>query len=151
MSFHPVSEDDLARARVDEQWAREGIFELEPAPDQPLGGVDKAWHGLAYLLESARTGVGLLFDAEPLDTDGHLFGWSTELVAHAAERLGTVTFDQLAAHYDPERMDAASIYPGFWARDPDDGREYLEDNLVELKKIFAYAADHRSCLVQHLG
>ncbi|MFE3546510.1 DUF1877 family protein [Nocardia sp. NPDC059177] len=126
MSFHPVGEDDLVRARADEQWIRDEIFEREPAPDQPSGGVDKAWHG-------------------------HLFGWSAELVADAAERLGSVTFDQLDAHYDPERMDAASIYPGFWARDPDDGRDYLEGNLVELKQIFAYAADRRSCLVQHLG
>ncbi|WP_446224051.1 DUF1877 family protein [Nocardia sp. IBHARD005] len=151
MSFQLVSEDDLARARVDAEWGQTGIFEVVQPEGKPSGSLDKVWHGLSYLFEMAGSGVDLVYSAEQLDADGHSFGWNADLVRRTAEQLRIVTFDQLDAQYDPARMDEAGIYPRCWASNPDDWRKDLEHHFDGMVTLFEYAADRKSCLVQYLG
>ncbi|MEV5592644.1 DUF1877 family protein [Streptomyces sp. NPDC052496] len=70
-------------------------------PGEPDGGstgeLDKAWAGLQFLLDAEGVSIELMMDGFPIGEDG-LSGWSVEEVREAAERLGVVPFERLAAH-----------------------------------------------------
>jgi hypothetical protein len=106
---------------------------LELAPGEGEGAdVDKAWHGVHYLL------TGSVWEGEPpldfmlnggteLDFDGT---WDspprtftpaeTRTIAEALARLGD---DELGRRYDPAEMDRLEIYPEIWSRDPQPGED----------------------------
>ncbi|MFD4442381.1 DUF1877 family protein [Nocardia sp. NPDC058519] len=150
MSFMRVSAADLEVTMRDADRAEEFLAEYVPPETDPSGYLDKSWAGLKYLLEAAETGIDLFFTGTPSAIDEYI-GWTAEDVSYTAELLGKTPFRILAAHYDPNGMDAAGVYPQIWLRDGNVGLDYLGQYYAVLVEVFEHAARHRSGLLQHFG
>ncbi|WP_067977414.1 DUF1877 family protein [Nocardia caishijiensis] len=150
MSFMRVSATELEAAMRHRDIMEEFLAAYEPPAGDPSGYLDKAWGGLNYLLEAARTGVDLFFTAVPLPV-GEYNGWTAEQVSHTAELLTNTPFATLADHYDPAAMVAARVYPNMWGLPSNDGLGYLREYHRNLVAVFQHAAHHESALIQHFG
>ncbi|WP_067655409.1 YfbM family protein [Nocardia harenae] len=117
----------------------------------PSGYLDKAWSGLDRLLRAAGSGIELTDAGDALADESYAL-WSADLVRDTDERLRALSFDALAAHYDPVAFDRAGIYPNIWLRAGGaEGRHYLNHHYSGLREFFRHAAKYRSAAVAHLG
>ncbi|MGS2808219.1 DUF1877 family protein [Nocardia sp. MW-W600-9] len=149
MSFTRVSAADLERLAEDREWAARYVEQMRTPDTEPTGYLDKSWAGLRYLFEAARTGVDLFFTGRPLDIEAKGYStWSPDDVSYTAELLRGLPFDELAAHYDPERMDTTLVYPHVWVRDGDDGLRELGFHYAQLVRVFDFADRRGSGFIQ---
>jgi len=122
-------------------------------PDDEVGepenyiDVDKAWHGIHYLLTgSAEGGAPPLSWAVMGGTEiGEDVGYGPARLL-TAEQVKTIS-DALPSEenfkrsFAPEAMDAAQIYPdGIWVADGDDALEYLVENYRAMAEFYRAAA-----------
>jgi hypothetical protein len=136
-------------------WARR-LLQTKP-PDDLLRGVDcmetdldKAWHGIHFLLTASADEAPL--PAGVLLANDHRIAESSYLlspdeVAESHAFLSEVTDDELQRRYDPQLMESLAIYPGIWVRDGELGFEYLADYLQILRAILRDCADEGHGLV----
>lgn len=122
------------------------------APDGagPMLGLDKAWHGLHYLLTGDAWGgepplaYAVLGDEE-LGEDlgyGPARCLTAEQVREVHAALSAVREDDLRTRFDPEALGAAEVYPsGAWDSDGDEEREWLMDAFRSLTAFYAEAAE----------
>lgn len=139
---------------------REQEFMLTP-PEGTNTDLDKAWHGIHYLLTgSADEGN------PPLDflvRGGRAVGdvevgyglaraLTSKQVREVSEALRTLSADALRARFDPGDMIAKEIYPEIWERsaEDDDPLGYLMENVKVLRDILEQAVSHRLGLVIHV-
>jgi len=110
--------------------------------------LDKAWHGIHFLLTGkAWGGEGPLAWAV---VGGHEIGddigygparfLTPEQVGQVAAALAAVTGDEFARRYDPAAMEKQQIYPGIWEREGDEGLAWLRHYLPVLGRFYADAA-----------
>lgn len=116
--------------------------------------VDKAWHGIHYLL------TGTAWEGErPLDflvNGGTQVGdidvgygparvFRSEEVLEICEMISNIDASTLRSRFNPEEMTALEIYPEIWGRDPtdDDTLEYCVKNYVELKHFLENARSNK--------
>jgi hypothetical protein len=127
-----------------------------------VADLDKAWHGVHYLLTGSDEEGNPPMDF--LMADGTLIGdldvgygparaFAPEEVAAIAAGFATVTDVDLLARYDGRAMSALEIYPDIWGLDADDdsSREYLHEHLVVLRLAVAEAARRRFALIAVLS
>ena len=131
-----------------------------PAPPLVLGAhegatteLDKAWHGVHYLLTSTA------WEGEPplnlLVTGGREVGkedvgYGPARTLSAAETralataLAAVTDEALRARFAPAEMMRLEIYPEIWDSDPaeDDTLDYLMEGVAQLRVGVNTAAEH---------
>ena len=143
--------------------------EAPPAGDLELSAteradcdVDKAWHGIHYLL------TGTAWKGKPplnfLVCGGRAVGkidvgygparvLTAEETRKTCEALRTVTDTDLRARFDPTDMMAKQIYPEIWDRsaEDDDPLGYLIDNIQTLRRFLDQAMARRLGLVVHLS
>lgn len=128
-----------------------------PAPGEQLD-VDKAWHGLHFLLTGTADG-----GAEPasyLLTGGEELGDDEDdvqarllrpaQVRALAEHLAPLGNDELTRRFDPERMTKLGIYPTeIWKRpeDTDAPRGFLLDAFAGLREFVSDAARDGDAIV----
>ena len=145
-----------------EGWSREREAKLPPLPlsaiEKARCDLDKAWHGLHYLLTKSED------EGDPplnfLVAGGTLVGeidvgygparvLTSSEVAELNAALNLTTREYLASRFDPEDMMERDIYPSIWDSDTaeDDALEYCLENFDGLKKFVADAAAHRLGLV----
>ena len=131
-----------------EQPAKEPVW----PPAQPGEELDleKAWHGLHFLLTGTADGGGepacfLMKGGKPLgdddDVDARLL--DPEQVQWFAEYLARLTPEELSGRFDAQRMTALRIYPDeIWTRpeDEDEPRGYLLSAFTELRDFMSAAA-----------
>jgi hypothetical protein len=158
----PDDPEAVARARGTRK--RPGLFarlfgrgKADPAPPVPgptltlaegegeVVDLDKAWHGLHYLL------TGTAWEGDPplnfLVTGGHEVGDEEVGIGPArtftpgetreiAAALAAVSDQELRARFAPAEMMRLEIYPEIWDRDPaeDDTLGYLMDCLQQLRE-----------------
>jgi uncharacterized protein DUF1877 len=111
-----------------------------------LADLDKAWHGIHYLLtgEADESGTPLEF----LVAGGTFVGdedvgygpprvFTSAEVRVIAAALAAVTDDDLRSRFTPEAMMRAEIYPEVWDRDPkdDDTLGYLMEHVAILRGV----------------
>lgn len=93
------------------------------------GDLDKAWHGIHYLLtgtacEGERPWNFLLLGGEPVgDIDvgyGPARALRAEEVQEVVGALASVDRATLQQRFDPDDMTRKEIYPDIWHRDPND-------------------------------
>lgn len=118
---------------------------------EPSGYLDKAWHGLSYLLGRSGTGINLFMGGDPIANTEGLTAWSAQLVRETAQTLRATPFSTLAAHYEPTALEAAGIYPNVWAEEGDEALDYLREYFDVLVKFFDSAATAGSAAVMSLG
>ena len=117
--------------------------------------LDKAWHGVHYVLSGAvEPGEPLLSRAvlggTELEDDFSGYGparfFTPAEVAELAEALDDPQVDRdAAARFDPERMTELGIYPFGW--DEEDSREWIFDALRDLRGFYSGAASRGGAVV----
>ena len=141
---------------------RKSVVVPELPADPPLGGdLDKAWHGLHYLL------TGTAWDGEPPlnflvgggeevgDVDvgyGPARAYRAADVVKLSGALSEIDVADLRARFNPAEMMKQEIYPGIWDRDPsdDDTLGYCLDNFESLKRFLAEAVRLRRGMLIYL-
>ena len=139
----------------------------EPAPpsDNPLWppagpgeqvDLDKAWHGLHFLLTG--TDDGGTEPANYLTEGGEYLGDDDDVQARLlrpdqvralAAYLATLDGDELTRRFDPERMMKLRIYPEIWDRpeETDAPRAFLFDAFSELRDFVGRVARDGDAIV----
>lgn len=145
-------EDDLEEGRVELE--RLGITPEDLG--EPLG-IDKAWHGLHFLLTGSSTdtkpplGAAILGGQEVGEDLG--YGPARYLspaeVAAVADALDQVTHADLDIRYDPSAMEGEKIYPGGW--DDPDSADWLIETFDEVKAYYAQARDRGYGMLLSMG
>ncbi|MFI2365182.1 DUF1877 family protein [Promicromonospora sp. NPDC019610] len=138
-----LADPESTRDLIDELWD----LEDEGAdPDARLMDVDKAWHGLAFVLERAGVSTAAVHgDAQVPGADDWGYGppsWlSVERVAELSAALRGLDVDAVVGAVPAAVLVAAEVYPlGLWAADSD-WQGYLAGHLKRLTDFFAEAAD----------
>ena len=139
--------------------------EAAPPSDNPLWppaapgdelSLDKAWHGLHFLLTGTADGgtepaCYLLTGGEALgdDDDMDVRLLRAEQVRALNEHLATLTTDEMTRRFDPERMMELEIYPEIWDRpeETDQPRAFLLDAFAGLRELVANAARDGDAIV----
>lgn len=146
-----LAPDDFEKALSDAEWARDLIDELLEAGDDGhaadarLMDVDKAWHGLALVLDRAGVSTALVFgDGQVPGADDWGYGPPASLspgrVAELAAVLGALDRQKAVDAVPAQDFAEAEIYPqGLW--DEPGSRQYLAGYLEQLTVFFVEAAD----------
>jgi len=143
--------------------APEALQHLRDNPDEigdflyPDGGegeppnyvdLDKAWHGLHYLLTGDAYGgpmplsLAVFGGVEfgPEISYGAARFLTVDEVAAVATALAGITPEALRQRFNPDEMEELEIYPQIWTRDDPETLDYLLDAFPELQQFYANAA-----------
>lgn len=122
--------------------------------------LDKAWHGLHYLLTGvagdAPGALGqVVMGGKPLSSDDMGYGPARYLTADEvkaiAKALKAVTADDLRARFDGKRMDQDGVYPHIWERDGASAQADILEHFERVKSYYARAAKAGLCMLSWLA
>lgn len=141
------------------------IEEVRPLPDRAESGappvraeldLDKAWHGLQFLLtntawEGDEPACFLVKGGREIGDEEVGYSMPRLLdppqVREFAAFLSGLSRDQLTRRYQPSEMMRLEIYPEIWDRDGDTARDYLLDAFDGLREFVAGAVIEGESLV----
>ena len=120
--------------------------------------IDKAWHGLYFLLtgetdldEIDRHSLGkAVFGGDVIDEETGVAYLTPTEVKDLSTRLQYIELDALEARYDVVTMNEQELYP-FEREWGIEEKQYLLDQFDELKRVFAQASREREALVTWIG
>ncbi len=124
--------------------------------------IGETWHGLQYLL------TGTAWDGQPpLDflvrggedvgdipsDEGTARVFTSAQVKELSRTLDGLSEDTLLSRYEPARLQAEDIYPGFWEEPPPDldPKEELLSYFQELRKFMAAVVERGQGLLVFIG
>lgn len=118
--------------------------------------IEKAWHGLHYLLAGTvwqptdPPGNAVLGGAEIGDDVGYGAArlMDAEEVARAAAALAGLQVGELGARYDADAMTEAKLYGGHWA-DPSE-RAWVADAFEHVRTYFGQAAERGDAMLLYI-
>ncbi|MEK8034849.1 YfbM family protein [Ideonella sp. DXS29W] len=156
--FAAVSPATLARLqRAPEEVERYLVPDNGMAEPPHSTDVDKAWHGIHYLLTGTawegREPFCWAVMAQPkIGPDlgmGPARYLTAEQVVRLTAALDSLTVDDLSARYDPQAMEALRIYPdAIWRRDGEEALQYLLDHFTHLLDFYRDAAARGDAVLQ---
>ena len=140
---------------------KEDFPEWAPLDDSKGACLDKAWHGIHFLLTgtdwSGEWPLNFIVEGGAEIGDdyagyGPARGFGKDQVKEIAGALEQLREDELKRRFDPTRMMELEIYPTIWDRDPaeDDTLGYCLEFYGELKKSFAGAASEGKAMIVYL-
>ncbi|PSK67919.1 hypothetical protein B0E53_00190 [Micromonospora sp. MH33] len=146
-----VSAEELAALRADPTAVDALLYgdlnDDEAEMPEPELDLDKAWHGIHYLLTGTDwqigegAGAAILGGAE-IGQDGG-YGpprlLDQDTVRAVATALDALDVEVLRARFDPDAMSAAEIYPDIWTNGTDE-LDYLMSHYTELRRFYHAAA-----------
>jgi hypothetical protein len=159
--FTSLSPADLQRLRDDPGEIDEFLYPDDGDSEPPnYIDLDKAWHGLHYLLTGEPEG-----GPEPLSLaifGGVEFGpevgygparfLTADKVACVAGALSKVTIEELSSKFNPKDMEAKQIYPEvIWVRDGSEALDYVLESFPQLQIFFRDAASRGEAVIQWLA
>lgn len=120
--------------------------------------IDKAWHGLYFLLTGAtdleeidRHSLGkAVFGGDVIDKETGIAYLTPEEVEDLSTRLQYIELEALAARYDITTMNKQELYP-FEREWGVEEKWYLLEHFDVLKRVFAQASQKREALVIWIG
>ncbi len=156
-TLRAVGADEIRRLRE----TPESAFDPAAGPTGNTVSLEKAWHGLHFLLSgSAWEGEGplgfLLAGGESLggedsdDEPGDRF-FSPDETKALDHALANVSDEQLWARFDPERMTEESIYPGIWDEAESDLREEYLAYFQAMKELIHRASSANQGILISIG
>jgi len=142
-SLVELGKDHIDKLMADPENVFDYLDELEENEEVGGVGLDKAWHGIHFLLtgsvwEGAEPLCYLVKGGEDIGTEDD---WARLLrpnqIADWANALSTIYADDLRKRYDPMAMAKADIYAMIWDRvDEEQGNlEYLLDYYEALRSF----------------
>jgi len=154
-----VSDDEIRRVPADLDGQDTFVDELLDDEQRKGAELDKAWHGIHWLLTGSATDGAeplcyLLAGGEPIADDGQGYGPMRLLSAHKVAEwnsaLTGISRDELARRFDAKAMLKAQIYPEIWASNEEDTLGYLLRAYDRLRGLVATAAKEGSGLAVYL-
>jgi hypothetical protein len=116
--------------------------------------LDKAWHGVHYLLTGSADPVesplgrivlgGTELGEDDLGYGPARFLTPADTATSAGELIVLAAGDGWADRFDPDAMTALGLYPGVWGADD---REWLADAVTRLAAFYATAAERGSAVL----
>jgi hypothetical protein len=121
--------------------------------------VDKAWHGLHFLLTgSAWAGSAplnfIVAGGQEVGDDlgyGPARGLTSADVLMIDAALEPLTRDDLRQRFDAHRMTELQIYPDGWRHDPDGELDYLLEYYADLRAFVRRTAERGQALLVYLS
>jgi hypothetical protein len=159
--FAAVSTETLEGLRQDPESIEEYLYPNDGEDEPPYYiDVDKAWHGIHYLLTGSADG-----GPEPLSLaimGGEEFGpevgygparfLTPAQVSLVAGALSQLPLDHLESRFNPKDMEAKDIYPDvIWVRDGEEALDYLLENYQQLITFYRDAAERGDGAIQWLA
>lgn len=147
-----LSAEELAAVRADADVVEALLYgdldDDQAEMPEPELDLDKAWHGIHYLLTGTvweageGAGAAILGGAEVGEDGGYGPArlLDPEAVRAVAGGLDGLTVDALRARFDPAAMKAADIYPDVWSNGTDEFDDYLAPHFAELCRFYRAAA-----------
>lgn len=148
-----VTDDELARL-LDEPDYFEELLEYE----ERQADIDKAWHGLYFLLtgeadldDIARHSLGrTIFGGIVIEEETGTTYLTSSEVKDLSTRLQYIERDALESRYDMTRMNEQELYP-FERGWGSEEKQYLLEQFEELKTIFSSASQKQEGLITWIG
>jgi hypothetical protein len=120
--------------------------------------LEKAWHGLHYLLTGSATEgpppLGFILEGGKPIGDGGGYGpprlFSPSEVQQMHKALSAISDNKLWSRFNAEEMTDQDVYPGIWDEPEEELREEYVMYFNELKKLFAAAASKKLAVVVRL-
>ena len=140
-TFKQLTAAQLERLVATPSLANEALDWEESEEDPSFLDIDKAWHGLHFLISGGARAA----EAPPVDpifggkelTPGGARWLSADEVKQASAGLAKLSTRSLWARYDKTIMTNAQIYPEFW-EEKKDALEYL---IFHFEKLVEYYRD----------
>ena len=132
-----IAPDQIEAVARDE----ERLFTLIEDPQPPTGlDIEKAWHGIHYLLNgtpfTANGPLGaVILGGQDIGSDlgyGPPRVLTAPQVREVSQALMALPPDHLPKRFDPKAMDSADVYPTVWVREGSASLEWLQSTLVDL-------------------
>jgi hypothetical protein len=157
-SLFAVPEDEVAGLKTQPERI-ENMMTGRRSKGLPMLSLEKAWHGLHYLLTgSAMEGAGpegfILEGGEEIGDDlgygpARLFN-PTE-VQQIYATLSAISNEQLWERFDPADMEENGVYPGVWDEDEEDLQEEYLGYFQELKNFLRGLCENKQALLMVLN
>lgn len=154
----PIAANQVEALRADPDGVQQFLFPNEDTYAPPEGSVDldKAWHGIHWLLTRTAWGgdpplAWAIVGGEDIGDDmgyGPARVVTPEQVREVAAALASLDDAGLAQRYDPEAMQAQQIYPTVWTRDGEEALGYLQHYFHVLARFYADAAQRGDAVLQ---
>jgi hypothetical protein len=125
-------------------------------PGAPPLDIDKAWHGLHFVLcgvaDDAPPPLGnAVLGGEPLGEDlgyGPCRFLTSDQVSETARALSGMSVEQFRQRYDAAALESAQIYPGGW--DDMENVDWLADAFAEVSAYFRDASAAGDAMLLYL-
>lgn len=159
--FAAVDPDTLDQLRAEPERLADYLFPQDG--EEELAHVielDKAWHGIHYLLTGTAEGGDEPYSLVILGGQeiGEDIGYGParllfpEQVVDIAGALRELDADTLALRFVPEEMEEAQIYPGeIWLRDGQEALDYVLHYYQQLVEFYEEAAARGDGVITWLG
>lgn len=149
-----VTDEQYAELRTDEH----ALLGAWPDDGPGTAYLDKAWHGLQWLITGEPWGGEDPLGFTVFGGDDVFAGHETLMlrvvpsrtVREVHEALSAITDEQLGHRFDPVAMTAVDLYPEIW-HEPDVLTDYLLPYLTDLRAFYAYAAERGLVVLQQIG
>jgi len=159
-----LSDSDLKRLFSSPQMIASYLYAEEPEGFGPHADIDidKAWHGVHFLLTGDPEGGDfplcfLVSGGTAIGEDdvgyGPARGFRSSEVKEIAAALNTLDRNMLAARFNWQKMARAKIYPDIWSRRDEEAgnREYLLDAFEAVRDFVTGAAEAGEAVIIYLN
>lgn len=153
-SARAVDPSQIAALKSDDKLLEQTLFGQAKTGDTEVD-LDKAWHGIHFLLTGSAGSNGTLaskviMGGESIGPDRG-YGPAQLLkpveVKAIAHLLGETTPDMLRERFKPKEMTRADVYPGMWEEDGDENFGYVLDNYKKLVAFYKRAAQRGQAVI----
>ncbi|WP_028102033.1 YfbM family protein [Pseudoduganella violaceinigra] len=159
--FASLPEETLVRLQGDEDSVEDFLYPDDGESDpENFVDIDKAWHGIHYLLTGTADGGSPPLSLAIIGGDefGPDMGYgparflTAAQVASITDALEGLSAESLSARFDPQDMGRQQIYPdSIWVRDGAVGLEYLLEYFEVLRTFYRDAASRGDAVIQWLS
>ena len=140
----PMTQLNSLIARVDELG---GVMIHEPFEEEVLD-IDKAWHGIHFLLNGSSFGrkepyENVILGGTPIGADegyGPARYLTAEQVNDVSAALAQLSSDELESRFDPAGLSAESVYPSNSDWNDEDDKEYVLSYYTAVADYYRSAA-----------
>jgi hypothetical protein len=157
-NFLQVSPDDLAQLIADPSSVESFIYPDDDEHEDAID-VDKAWHGIHFLLTRDAWGgepplANVVLGGTEIGEDvgyGPVKFLTADEVRAAAAALQGITPDAFRSRYVASELTANKIYPEIWDDADDDVAGYLTDYYATLRDYFLDAASKGHAMMKYIN
>ena len=145
--------DDISDSDIDydfDEVSDDEFLESLSSGGSNVLSLEKAWHGLHYLLTGDPWGGngtrGFMLTGGTEQGDDLGYGparyFDPEEVREISDELNGITEGELWSNFDARQMTSSGVYPNIWGEPVDDLQEEYFDYFQMLKEFLAQTADH---------